>query len=305
MISDYTATLLNASHPEYKQQFLATVKTALRNCSYDGIEFDYEGPPTPAEADRFTDFLVELKAVLGPGSVVSADIAVWTDFPYVNPKRTGFKSLDFVNVMTYFFDDAGKIDQYQEAAATLTSWGYPLSTVNLGVPFYDSKQSDWGSAAASCPDVAPATNNCSGATFVGKSMNLLLGQYAQRAGFAGVFPWQANYDTVHNNNGLAAWLAEGLLGPCPPAPPPPPPDPQMPHYLAGYVYTNRDAAAKACTHAGFKQLCAKAELQNHPRCSAGWCSDFEGYWMGQASAGCGSAGYNTWSGPAGAYCCNA
>ena len=53
------------------------------------------------------------------------------------------------------------------------------------------------------------------------------------------------------------------------------------------------------------QASTKAELQNHPKCSAGWCSDFEGYWMGEVSSGCGDAGYNSWSGAAGAYCCNA
>jgi hypothetical protein len=29
-----------------------------------------------------------------------------------------------------------------------------------------------------------------------------------------------------------------------------------------------------------------------------------GYWMDSATAGCGSAGFNDWSGPAGAYCCH-
>ena len=52
--------------------------------------------------------------------------------------------------------------RYEEAAATLLSWGYPLASVNLGVPFYDSAQSDWGSAAAACPEVTPEANNCSG-----------------------------------------------------------------------------------------------------------------------------------------------
>ena len=154
------------------------------------------------------------------------------------------------------------------------------------------------------------TRTIEGVLFVGKAMNLLLGQYAQRAGFAGVFPWQANYDTVYHGNALAPWLAEGLLGPCPPAPPPPPPDPRKPAYLPvdtpnPYVYSTREAAAAACSKAGYTQLCTKAELQNHPKCSAGWCSDFEGYWMGEVSSGCGDAGYNSWSGAAGAYCCNA
>jgi hypothetical protein len=40
-------------------------------------------------------------------------------------------------------------------------------------------------------------------------------------------------------------------------------------------------------------------------CEAGWCSDWEGYWMAAASEGCGGAGFNPHSGKAGAWCCQA
>jgi hypothetical protein len=37
-------------------------------------------------------------------------------------------------------------------------------------------------------------------------------------------------------------------------------------------------------------LCSKAQLLNHSMCEAGWCADWEGYWMGSpCPAGCGSA----------------
>jgi hypothetical protein len=52
-----------------------------------------------------------LKAI-GPTRVVSADIAVWTDFPWVNPAHPGFAEIDFVNVMTYFWDVDGSVAQY-------------------------------------------------------------------------------------------------------------------------------------------------------------------------------------------------
>ena len=72
----------------------------------------------------------------------------------------------------------------------------------------------------------------------------------------------------------------------------------------GQLYTTRAAAAAACAAAGFaKGLCTKADLAGHSRCAAGWTSDWVGYWMEASSAGCGHQGYNTWSGPAGAYCC--
>ena len=54
---------------------------------------------------------------------------------------------------------------------------------------------------------------------------------------------------------------------------------------------------------GPRKLCKKEELIGHSSCSAGWCEDFEGYWMATVAKGCGSAGFNSWSGAAGAFCC--
>jgi hypothetical protein len=70
-----------------------------------------------------------------------------------------------------------------------------------------------------------------------------------------------------------------------------------------YVYRTRQEAASACSTGGYTRLFSKAELAGHAKCDAGWTSDWEGYWMEKASAGCGSTVYNDWSGDAGAYCC--
>ena len=48
----------------------------------------------------------------------------------------------------------------------------------------------------------------------------------------------------------------------------------------------------------------ESRLQGHSACGFGWCSDWEGYWIEKAQTGCGDAGYNAHSGPAGAWCCN-
>ena len=75
-----------------------------------------------------------------------------------------------------------------------------------------------------------------------------------------------------------------------------------PHFVGGYVYATRHAAAVACAEHGMG-LCRKAELEGHPKCEAGWTSDWEGFWMAVASRGCGSAGFNAHTGVAGAWCC--
>lgn len=75
-----------------------------------------------------------------------------------------------------------------------------------------------------------------------------------------------------------------------------------PHFLGGYVYRTRQAAATACSGRGMS-LCRKAELVGHSMCEAGWTADWEGYWMTTASKGCGRKGFNPHQGPAGAWCC--
>eukprot|EP00040_Diaphanoeca_grandis_P031763 m.190477 g.190477 ORF g.190477 m.190477 type:complete len:101 (-) comp32405_c9_seq1:32-334(-) len=93
----------------------------------------------------------------------------------------------------------------------------------------------------------------------------------------------------------------------PPPTPPPTPGDNDPVYFPQenpvYIFNNRSAAQAACHTHGFVDLCKKEQLKGHPMCKAGWTSDWEGYWMASASAGCGSAGYNDWGGPAGAFCC--
>lgn len=75
-----------------------------------------------------------------------------------------------------------------------------------------------------------------------------------------------------------------------------------PHFSGGYIFASREAAAACCVLRGMR-LCRKAELVGHSLCEAGWCSDWEGFWMDHASQGCGHAGFNAHSGKAGAWCC--
>ncbi len=71
-----------------------------------------------------------------------------------------------------------------------------------------------------------------------------------------------------------------------------------------YIYKTQAAAEAACQAEGFAGLCSKDRLEGHSSCGFGWCSDWEGYWIKNAQTGCGSAGFNAHSGPAGAWCCD-
>eukprot|EP00040_Diaphanoeca_grandis_P037908 m.251329 g.251329 ORF g.251329 m.251329 type:complete len:457 (+) comp33893_c2_seq14:72-1442(+) len=77
----------------------------------------------------------------------------------------------------------------------------------------------------------------------------------------------------------------------------------LPRSAPDYIYDNRSSAEAACVAANYSRLCTKAEIKGYTKCAFGWCSDYEGYWMDTAMPGCGSAGYNDHTGPAGAFCC--
>lgn len=102
IMTDDTAKLLCSSQTctTARKGFIASARAAMLRCGADGIEFDFEGPATSGAADDYTDFLVELKAAVGPEHIVAADIAVWTDFPWVSPKRAGYETLDYINIMS-------------------------------------------------------------------------------------------------------------------------------------------------------------------------------------------------------------
>ena len=67
-----------------------------------------------------------------------------------------------------------------------------------------------------------------------------------------------------------------------------------------YVHSTREQAAAACKAAGYKGLCSKAQGYRSERCSAGWYSDFEGYWISKAEPNC--RNHCGWHGNMGAYC---
>jgi hypothetical protein len=74
----------------------------------------------------------------------------------------------------------------------------------------------WADLCASCPDISPDSNNCSGTIIVGKRMNARLGGLAASSGIGGLFPWMLNYDSSGSIGGcvddsLFQWLKRGML----------------------------------------------------------------------------------------------
>jgi len=117
-------------------------------------------------------------------------------------------------------------------------------------------------------------------------------------GIGGTVPETVSNVAAFCNHSTAASGGRGICGPR---------LSRIPDFVSGgkSKFPSRAAAAAGCAAAG-DVLCTKAELKGHAGCEIGWCSDWKGYWMWQASKGCGNAGYNAArnsSAPAGAWCC--
>ena len=83
-----------------------------------------------------------------------------------------------VNYMSNFAGSpSGDISEWNASISMLLEQGYPPSTISLAIPYFFGN-TPWADMCASCPDIAPASNNCSGTLIVGKLMNQRLGALA-------------------------------------------------------------------------------------------------------------------------------
>ena len=100
-------------------------------------------------------------------------------------------------------------------------WGLDKDRVNIGIPFFffnftgpshtaNTNEPTWDSLGPRCPNAASNATACNGIEVVSKEMARAIGAWVAAAGFRGVFPWAANYDSLRNNNSLIAWVNEGL-----------------------------------------------------------------------------------------------
>lgn len=211
-----------------RANFLATVRGAVEACESDGMEFDYEGPSSPAAADVFTTLLIDIKKAVctnhtdlrecGFTILADSEPPQWSDYYRLNMSKMDGINIDFVNYMSYFAGNAGSdASRWDTSIQMLLQQGYTPSTISLTIPYYSSSGGGaWADMCSSCPDIAPELNNCSSTMFVGKMMNQRIGELAVQSGIGGVFPWMLNYDSVGTVGGctddsLFQWLKRGLL----------------------------------------------------------------------------------------------
>lgn len=219
-----------------EKNYLASIGAAMDACDVDGIEVDYEfqdsphgrlGIVTPEGSTRYTHFLAAIKRSLGPDKTVAADISIWGVghgeyllgvLPWINATMLNRGDFDYVNTMSYHWSRFNSLWAWEKDVFFLDLWGIDRSRVNLGLPYFSSRflehgrtEPTWRALSPHCPHAPPRETVCNGTVYVGKDMNLRLGEMAAKGGFGGVFPWAASYDTrPADDNSLVTWLMKGL-----------------------------------------------------------------------------------------------
>jgi len=218
----------------FRANYLRTIGQAVQECQIDGIEFDYECPPTPLgrmgivsdeEATSFTQFLKEVKMAMGGTRQISCDMGVWGVTmgsypfmfkPWVNVSMVINGDIDYINTMSYHYPALpDEVFPWEKDGFILTKlWGIPKERINIGLPYFFHNGTDreplWSQLSTLCPNIAPNATHCAGVHICGKDDNYLVGKYIKSNGFRGAFPWAANFDSIENNNTLAEWLHRGL-----------------------------------------------------------------------------------------------
>ena len=124
-----------------QQNYLNSIADAAKECNIDGIEIDYEwqdtkwgklGIVTPQQSLQYTQFLADIKKALGPHKVVSADVSIWGIgrgnyilgfLPWINVKMLNDGAFDFINTMSYHWNQAGSILAWKKDALFIDLWG--------------------------------------------------------------------------------------------------------------------------------------------------------------------------------------
>lgn len=219
---------------EYKKNYLSSIGSAVAECGVDGIEFDYECPPTPLgrlgivsdlEATQYTQFLADVRTAMGKDKQISCDMGVWGVTrgsyplmfkPWVNVSMVNVGAIDYVNTMSYHYPAlADEVFPWEKDVYVLhTLWGLSKERINIGLAWYFHNGTDreplWSQLSSLCPNIEPNATHCAGVHIISKDDNYEVGQLVKSAGFRGVFPWAANFDSLEFNNSLIDWLHRGL-----------------------------------------------------------------------------------------------
>jgi len=178
----------------------------------DGVDIDWEYPPTPPSTNYAT-FMIKLATALhNKGKMLSTATvgAAWAGDGIPN---SVFPYLDFMHVMAYD-DSPTNVAPYSYAVSSLAYWtgrGFPANRLTLGVPFYGyagSWQSSYsfaqivqlgGNPSADSFTKGGTTYTYNGITTIQQKAKLVIAD-----ALAGIMIWEIGQDASGSNSLLTA-----------------------------------------------------------------------------------------------------
>lgn len=196
-----------ASDPTSRAKFVSNITQYCIDKGIDGVDMDWEQPNGFNSTDRanYTQLLKELHASLKPkGLLLTMAGGTWS----YEINREGRQYLDWLNVMAY---DMGKpehstMEDAERAIKWWTDYGFELSELTLGVPFYGTNSSGTQRGYSNIVDenslVDPATDMAGGYYFNGVNTIKKKAQMVLDKDMLGIMIWEISLDKYNHDLSL-------------------------------------------------------------------------------------------------------
>jgi GH18 family chitinase len=221
----------------YKETLASQIKDFIEKYDLDGASFDYEYPANSEDNKIYYEFCTYLRSVLGEDMFISGATCHWMFIPFNLMMQAGknIMTMDRLEIMSYDLRDGlstdayhstfqnGAYDQYvrfKDLEKEGEEWdllrglvygdkdaNFPLSKINLGLPFYSrplSLEAYWGEYKYNAHKLGKFGNLTENDTF-GKeyfnSWQMIYDKtaYAIDQGFGGVMVWNYACDLPMNH----------------------------------------------------------------------------------------------------------
>ena len=123
-----------AADSESRSAFVRNLTAFVQEYQLDGADIDWEYPDAGESSQNFLSLIQELRAAMPDKRLTTAVVSYGEHGLGIPPES--FRSLDFVNVMTYDGPDHGTMEQFEKGIAYWSERGVPREKLVMGVPFY-------------------------------------------------------------------------------------------------------------------------------------------------------------------------
>ena len=198
-----------ATDDSRRSDFVAGLVTFTAEHDFDGVDYDWEHPSDAAEITAYSNLVVDTKAGLPPGKMVTVAMAPWNAL-----EPALFDAVDRIHLMSYDhgFPQA-TFGKSQADVDAVVKMGCPAAKIALGIPFYgrnEKREAKTWAELAGDPAADPATNTIQGFAANGPDLVARKVKYAKATGLCGVMIWEIGQDSKGDQSLLRAIKARAF-----------------------------------------------------------------------------------------------